>query len=113
MVADVGANATLTVVCCPAFKLRGSEKPLTVKGAPEAVIWEILSVAVPVFLMMSACVVVVPTTSLPKPIGLGLALIAGAFTVSVAALLVTLPAELLTTTSKVEPLSVVAVAGVV
>ena len=36
-----------------------------------------------------------------------------AFTVSVAVLLVTEPAELLTTTSNVEPLSAVAVAGVV
>jgi hypothetical protein len=36
-----------------------------------------------------------------------------AFTVSVAALLVTLPAVLLTTTRNVDPLSVVAVAGVV
>jgi hypothetical protein len=38
---------------------------------------------------------------------------AEAFTVNVAALLVTVPAVLLTTTSNVEPLSVVAVAGVV
>jgi hypothetical protein len=36
-----------------------------------------------------------------------------AFTVNVAALLVTLPAELVTTTEKADPLSVVAVAGVV
>ncbi len=35
------------------------------------------------------------------------------FTVSVAALLVTLPTELLTTTWNVEPLSVLVVAGVV
>ena len=38
---------------------------------------------------------------------------AAALTVSVAALLVALPAELLTTTSKVEPLSEDVVAGVV
>jgi|HubBroStandDraft_6_1064221.scaffolds.fasta_scaffold1850621_2 hypothetical protein len=36
-----------------------------------------------------------------------------AFTVNVAALLVTLPAELLTTTLNVEPLSALAVTGVV
>jgi hypothetical protein len=35
------------------------------------------------------------------------------FTVSVAALLVAVPAELLTTTTKVDPLSEVVVAGVV
>jgi hypothetical protein len=38
---------------------------------------------------------------------------AAGFTVNVAALLVTVPAVLLTTTINVEPLSVVAVAGVV
>jgi hypothetical protein len=38
---------------------------------------------------------------------------AAAFTASVAALLVTVPAELLTTTSNVDPLSEVVVAGVV
>ena len=38
---------------------------------------------------------------------------AGALTVSMALLLVMLPAELVTTTEKVEPLSVVAVAAVV
>jgi hypothetical protein len=38
---------------------------------------------------------------------------AGALTVRVALLLVTLPAELVTTTEKLDPLSVVAVAGVV
>jgi hypothetical protein len=38
---------------------------------------------------------------------------AGAFTVRVALLLVALPAELVTTTEKVEPLSAVVVAGVV
>ena len=38
---------------------------------------------------------------------------AAGFTVKVALLLVTLPAELVTTTEKVDPLSVVVVAGVV
>jgi len=38
---------------------------------------------------------------------------AAAFTVSVAATLVTVPAVLLTTTANVDPLSVVTVAGVV
>jgi hypothetical protein len=38
---------------------------------------------------------------------------AAAFTVSIAVLLVAEPAELLTTTSKADPLSAVAVAGVV
>jgi hypothetical protein len=46
--------------------------------------------------------------SLPPPPETG-----ALFTVSDALLLVTLPAELLTTTEKVDPLSVVVVAGVV
>ena len=72
--------------------------------------------AVPVFLMMNAWDKVVPTTSFPKLKEGGLTWIAGAgagFTVNVAALLVTVPAVFVTTTSKVEPLSEVVVAGVV
>jgi hypothetical protein len=45
--------------------------------------------------------------------GLAAGDVGAGFTVSVAALLVTLPAALLTTTSKVELLSAVVVAGVV
>ena len=72
--------------------------------------------AVPVFLMIKAWDKLVPTTSFPKLTDAGLTWIAGAgagFTVSVAAALVTVPAVLLTTTSKVDPLSEVVVAGVV
>ena len=35
---DVGRKATVTVVCCPAFTLRGNENPLTLKPEPVAVI---------------------------------------------------------------------------
>src|SRR5215467_5869569 len=71
--ADVGAKAAVTVVCWPAFTLSGSENPLTLKGAPEAVICVMVKVAVPVLVMIKVCVVVVPTTSLePKLTGFGL-----------------------------------------
>src|SRR5436309_7054797 len=67
--------------------------------------------------MMSGRDDLTPTTSFPKLIGVGLRnWTAGAgagFTVSVAALLVTVPAELLTTTRNVEPLSAVVVVAVV
>jgi len=35
---DVGRKAIVTVVCCPAFTLRGNENPLTLKLEPVAVI---------------------------------------------------------------------------
>ena len=76
----------------------------------------ILKVAVPVFVMIKACEVRVPTTSFPKLMDVELTWIAGAgagFAVRVAALLVTVPTLLLTTTSNVEPLSDVVAAGVV
>lgn len=112
----VGEKTTEIVVCCPAFTLNGSVKPLTLKEAPAAVICVMLRVAVPVLEMIKAWDEVVLTTVFPKLIEVGFTWIAGAdaaFTVSVAALLVAVPAELLTTTSKVDPLSDVVVAGVV
>ena len=62
----VGANATVTVVCCPAFTLNGSEKPLTLKDEADAFICVMLNVAVPVLVMIKAWEAVVPTTSFPK-----------------------------------------------
>ncbi len=66
--------------------------------------------------MIKAWDKLVPTTSFPKLKEAGLTWIAGAgtgFTVSVAAVLVTVPAVFVTTTRNVDPLSEVAVAGVV
>jgi hypothetical protein len=34
----VGRKATVIVVCCPAFTLRGNVNPVTLKGVPGAVI---------------------------------------------------------------------------
>ena len=75
-----------------------------------------VKVAVPVLVIIKSCDDLVATTSLPKLMELELTWIAGAgagFTVSVAAALVTVPAVFVTTTRNVDPLSVVAVAGVV
>ena len=74
-----------------------------------------LSVAVPVLVMKNACELVVPTTVLVN-VTLEFTWIAGAgagLTVNVADVLVTLPAELLTTTSYFAPLCEVVVADVV
>jgi hypothetical protein len=112
----VGRKATVIVVCCPTFTFRGSVNPLTLKAEPVSFTWVMVNVAVPVFVMIKDWVELLPTTPFPKLIGLELnwmpATKAG-FTVSVAFALVTLPAVLLTTTSNVDPLSVVAVTGVV
>jgi hypothetical protein len=113
---EVGRKATVIVVCCPAFTFKGSENPLTVKNAePVSVTWAMLSVAVPVFLIIKTCDKLVPTTPFTKLMEVGFTWIAGAgagFTVSVAALLVTAPAVLLTAAANVDPLSDVVVAGV-
>ena len=114
---EVGKKVTVIVVCCPAVIFKGSENPLAVKkGEPVSVTWVILSVAVPVFLMIRTCDKLEPTTALPKLKDVGLTWIAGAgagFTVSEAALLVTVPAVFVTTTANVDPLSEVVVTGVV
>jgi len=75
-----------------------------------------VNVAVPVLVMIKAWEELLPTTSFPKLMDVELTWIAGAgaaFTVSVAVALVTVPAVLLTTRAKVDPLSEVVVAGVV
>ncbi len=68
----VGLNATVIVVCCPAFTLSGSVNPLTLNSEPVSLIWVMLRVAVPVFLIIRAWDVLVPTTSFPKLMGFGL-----------------------------------------
>src|SRR5260370_35744597 len=67
----VGRKATVIVVCCPAFTLRGNVNPLTVKAAePVSVTWVMLKVAVPGFLMIRGRDKLAPTGSVPKLIGL-------------------------------------------
>jgi hypothetical protein len=52
---DVGRNVTVIVVWFPAFTLKGSENPLTLKVAdPDTVTWVMVNVAVPVLVMISA-----------------------------------------------------------
>ena len=104
------------VVCCPAFTFKGRANPLTLNPEPGAVIWVIFSVAVPVFLIIRACDDVVPTTTFPKLMDVEPTWMAGAgaaFTVSVAAALVAVPAVFVTTTRNVDPLSAVVVTGVI
>src|ERR1700675_2145053 len=111
-----GKNATIIVVCCPTFTFRGSVKPLTLKADPVSFTWVIVNVAVPVLVIIRDWVELLPTTPYAKLTELELSWIRDAkagVRVSVAFALVTLPAVLLTTTSNVDPLSAVAVTGVV
>ena len=112
----VGRKTTVIVVCFPAFTFKGSENPLTLKAAPDAVTWVMVNVAVPVLVTIKAWDKLLPTAEFPKLMELELTWIVGvgvAFTVNAAAALVTVPAELFTTTRNVDPLSPVTVAGVV
>ena len=52
--ATVGANATVMVVCCPAFTVRGTVNPLTLNADPVSLICLMVRVAVPVFLTIKA-----------------------------------------------------------
>ena len=114
--ANVGRKAAVIVVCCPAFKFKGKVKPLTLKPAPDSVIWLTFNAAVPMFLRIRAWDNVLPATTFPKLMDVELTWIAGAgaaLTVSVAAALVAVPAVFVTTARNVDPLSAVVVAGVV
>ena len=112
----VGVNLTLTVQLAPgAIELPQVPTPPKVKSPVKAA----LKVTVEVVLLVtveSCGELLVPTAWLPKFKEVGETarpeVVAG-FTVRVAALLVTLPAELLTTTENCAPLSEVVVAGVV
>ena len=114
--ADVGTKNALIVVVFPALTFKGRENPLTENPVPDAVSWLMVKVAVPVLVMIKVWDKLLPTTTLPKLMEVVLNWIAGAgagFTVSVAEELVAVPAVLLITTEKVDPLSEVVVTGVV
>jgi hypothetical protein len=89
--------------------------PLAPKPVPETVTLEMLTFEFPVLVRLALSDALLPTFTLPKLrlVGFAVSRKVAAFTVSVAALLVTLPAELLTTTVNCAPLSAVVVTGVV
>ena len=51
-----GVNVTLKVRLCPAVKVVGTFSPVVLKPAPLSAAAEILTVAPPVFVRVSACV---------------------------------------------------------
>src|SRR5215472_4995554 len=110
-----GAKPTFKVAFCPGLRTVPAETPLSLKPAPEMVTPEIVTFELPEFVRVNVRELVLPVLTLPKFKLVGLALsryVAAALTVRVAAVLVTLPAELLTATVNCSPLSVVAVGGV-
>jgi hypothetical protein len=112
---DVGAKVTFKAADCPGARTVPEDTLLPLKPAPEAVMPEMVTLELPEFLSVTPRVLLALVSMLPKLklVGLTLSARVEAFTVSVAALLVTLPEVLLTTTVNCAPLSVDVVAGVV
>src|SRR5579859_8105957 len=110
----VGANITFIGTEAPGVRTRPFEIPLTLRPAPLIVTLEIITLAAPELVTVVLCVLLLPTFTFPKlKVELPALSWPGAVTVSVIVLLVTLAIELVTVTLNCEPLSELAVAGVV
>ena len=111
-----GAKVAFKIAVCPGVKISPVDMPLVLKPGPEILTLETIMLELPVLLNVTARVLLLPTLTLlkfkvdalavscPKEVEL---------TVRGAAVLVTLPAELLTITLNWLPLSEVVVAGIV
>jgi hypothetical protein len=73
--APLGAKVTLKPAFCPADKVRGREGPLTLKPFPFTVSWEMVTLPVPVLVRITGSVLLLPSTTLPKLVLAGLAVI--------------------------------------
>ena len=110
-----GAKVTFKVDVCPGVRIAPADTPLGLKPAPEMLTFEIVTSELPEFVSVTARMLLEPVFTFPnlKLVGLAPSKCVTEFTVSVAALLATLPVELLTTTANCAPVSVFVVAGVV
>ena len=111
-----GAKVTFTVTTCAEVMIWPLETPLAVKPAPEIVTLETVMLVLPELVKVMPRELLLPTVTLLKfkLVVLGVSAPGGgALTVSVAALLVALPAELLTVTVNCVPLAEVVSVGVV
>jgi hypothetical protein len=63
---EVGANCSWYVALCPTGKEEATLPPTTVNPAPAMAAWEMFTVAVPVFVIVTFCVPVALVTTLPK-----------------------------------------------
>ena len=71
--AEVGVNVAVRVVLCPAVSVIGVERPVREKPVPVAAAAEIVTLAVPEFVNVIACVPLLPTSTFPKLKLVGLA----------------------------------------
>lgn len=109
-----GANATLSVEDCPGAIAEPLSAEGEVKACGEMLTLAIVAGAVPELVKVTVIVLLAPTTTFPKlnVEALGVRFGAPAATVSIAGLLMSVPAELLTTTTNIEPSSEECVGGV-
>jgi hypothetical protein len=112
--AAAGANVTFKVAVCPGVNISPDEIPPAVNPAPETLRLEIVTVEFPALVKVTPCTLLPPVFTWPNGIVVRLAVrmnVAGT-KVSVAALLVVLPALFVSTTVNCAPLSEAVVAGV-
>jgi hypothetical protein len=64
--ADVGANCVLKERLCPAVKVVGKESPLIPKPVPATVARLIVRLELPLFVSLTLCVPLCPTTTFPN-----------------------------------------------
>ena len=112
---DAGSNVALSAALCPLDRINPDDTPLAPNPAPATMTFEIATLELPVLVNVTLCVLLFDTltSQMPGSSHCCLEWKAAAFTVRTAALLVALPALLLTTTVNCAPLSEVVVAGVV
>ena len=112
--APEGLNVAVNVAVCPGLNISPLETPVTLNPAPAIVTLEIVIVEFPALVNVAVRLPLLDTFTLPKPklVELELSNTVDAVTVSVAALLVALPALLLTMTVNCALLSEVVSAGV-
>ena len=71
--AALGPNTALNVVALPAAMVTGAVIPVVLKPAPETVTEEIVTVALPPFVRVTVCELLVPVVTLPNAAVLGVA----------------------------------------
>ena len=111
----VGANPAVKDAVDPARIVCPVLIPLALKPVPAAVMLLIVIVVFPEFVSVIVWVLLLPTTTLPKPRldELAVSCPEPVLTDSIAGALVTLPSELLTSTLNLDPPSLVVTGGVV
>lgn len=110
-----GSNVAVKVALWPGVKIVPVATPLALKPAPVTLTFEIVTFAVPAFVSVILCVLLLETLTFPKLRLVEFTLRTGVpgFTVKMAVLLVTVPTLLATVTENCAPLSALVVAAVV